>query len=67
MPQEKAQASAYARGKREPAHRGEIDGTPIAGKFRDHDHDRAAFKRLLHGPERIDGARHHEHMQAFHW
>jgi hypothetical protein len=66
MPQEKTQAPACARGKREPAHGGEIDSAPVVIKLCDDGHDRATFKRLFHGPERVDGARHLEHHQSIH-
>ena len=66
MPQKQAQSAACARGKRKPAHRGEINGAFVARELRDDDHDGATFKYFLHCPERINGARHLEYDQPIH-
>ena len=66
MTQEKTQASACTRGKRETPHCGEVGSGPVVIKFRDDGHDCATFKRLLHGPKRVDGARHLEYDQSSH-
>jgi hypothetical protein len=65
VPQQQPQAPTCPRGKRESAHGGEIDRTRIVKKFRD-DSGRAAFERLLHGPQHIAGARHFQRDQPVH-
>src|SRR6185295_6497835 len=58
--QQQAERTALARRKRESPRRGEIN---LAMQFRDHGRQRAALERLLHGEQRIDGARHARDQQ----
>src|ERR1043165_6013580 len=52
--QEEAECAALTRRQREPPRRREVD---LAADFGDDGRQRAAFERLLHGEQRIDGPR----------
>src|ERR1043166_9722839 len=54
VPQEEAECAALARREREPPRRREVD---LAADLGDDGCQRAAFERLLHGEQRIDGPR----------
>ncbi len=62
MPQQQSKPAMIARGEREPARRGQV-GTVIR-QFGDDACDRAAFERLLHRKQRVDGAPRPQHQET---
>jgi hypothetical protein len=62
MPQQKSEPVAFTRGEREAAGRREVGA--IVRQFDDHACDRAAFQRLFHRKQRVDGASSAQHQKT---